>query len=74
MSQFLTQIRRLEREIAKRQAAIEDWKRRMAEATDPASRSSLQSHITTGERQIEGWRAKIIHLQEAIERSRTVRR
>jgi len=56
MSQFDTQIRRLEKQIADYRTKIADWQKRMAEG---GNRAALQSRITNAERQIEGLQAKI---------------
>jgi predicted nucleic acid-binding Zn-ribbon protein len=71
MSQFQTAIHRLERQIAAKQASIDDWRLRLAAASGPASANSLRSHITRAERDIEGYRAKIRQMQQAIERSKS---
>ena len=69
-SSFLTAADRLRRQIAQKEAKIQEWTRRLDTAADPRSRASLRAHITRARRDIKGLRARIRVLEARARRAR----
>ena len=69
MSQFETQIARLQKEIDQKRQDINRWENEMARTADGMKRASLVGHITRAKLDIQGLEHSIYNLEEAIERS-----
>ena len=67
-STFQTAAARLRRQIAQKQAKIQNWEQRLAVTTNPRSQASLRAHITRARNDISALEAKARRLEERTRR------
>ncbi len=63
-SSFRTAAARLRRQIAQKQAKIQNWEQRLAVTTDTRSQASLRAHITRARNAINALERKARSLED----------